>query len=194
MIPVPNPLPEPREFDAQCRKKGQAWLAAHPTGRPPDYWSKFRLTLAEGFMNRCAYGAMWISSGTVDHFVSCAEDRARAYDWSNFRYLDGWMNSAKSRKRSADLLDPFDVGENWFEIDLPSLQLRLTAEVPAKFRARAEYTLKNLPIRDDERLMRQRRQWYELYQNGDLTLDGLRKKAPLIAAAVEKQARLNTRP
>ncbi|WP_193759528.1 hypothetical protein [Aromatoleum aromaticum] len=79
------------------------------------------------------------------------------------------------------------MGDGWFEIDLPSLQLKLTDAVPDAYRARAEYTLRNLPIRDDERLIRQRRAWYQLYEQGKLTLDGLREKAPLIATAVEKK-------
>lgn len=173
----------------QARQRGQQWLETHPSDkRPVDYWSEFRDALAVGFRDRCGYGAMWIPSGTVDHFVSCNEDRTQAYEWSNYRYLDGWLNSSKSKKRSQDLLDPFEVGEGWFEIDLPSLQLKLTNAVPAEYRARAEQTLRNLPIRDDERLIKQRRAWYELYEQGELTLDGLRKKAPLIAAAVEKRA------
>lgn len=188
MIPVPNPISEPAAFDERCRKRGRKWLEKNPGGkRPPDYWSDFRLDLAASFHDRCGYGAMWISSGTVDHFVSCDEDRTQAYEWSNYRYLDGWINSSKNKKRSQDFLDPFEVGDGWFEVDLPSLQLKLTDVVPDAYRARAEYTLRNLPIRDDERLIRQRRAWYQLYEQGKLTLDGLREKAPLIATAVEKK-------
>lgn len=187
MIPVANPITEPADFDQRCRKRGLQWLNRNPdTKRPTDYWSEFRAELAVGFHDRCGFGAMWISSGTVDHFVSCSENRLKAYEWSNYRYLDGWINSSKSKKRSQDLLDPFEVGEGWFEIELPSLQLKLTDAVPPEYRRRADYTLRNLPIRDDERLIRQRRAWYELYEQGKLTLDGLREKAPLIAAAVEK--------
>lgn len=189
MIPIANPIPEPAKFDRRCRARGQRWLERNPAStRPADYWSEFRKNLATGFHDRCGYGAVWISSGTVDHFVSCHEDRTQAYEWSNYRYLDGWINSSKSKRRSKDLLDPFEVGEGWFEIDLPSLQLKLTDAVPPEYRARAEYTLRNLPIRDDERVIRQRRAWYELYEQGMLNLDGLRKMAPLIAAAVEKRA------
>lgn len=189
MIPVPNPIPEPAAFDELCRKKGQAWLTRNPQhSRPRDFWSPFRHDLADGFNNRCGYGAMWIPSGTVDHFISCHQDRNLTYEWSNFRYLDGWINSAKNKRQTSQLLDPFDVQDGWFEIDLPSLQLKLTDAIPPEDRARAEYTLRNLPLRDDERILRQRRSWYELYQQGALSLEGLRQRAPLIAAAVEKQA------
>jgi len=44
-----------------------------------------------------------------------------------------------------------------------------------------------LRLRDDERVIRQRQQWYQLYLDGDITLEGLEKKAPLIAGAIRKQ-------
>lgn len=191
MIPVANPITEPDDFDATCRQAGSRWLTEHPDSpRPRDLWSPFRFALADGFSNRCGYGAQWIPAGTVDHFVSCDEDKSLAYEWSNYRYSDGWINSAKGKTLSTDLLDPFDVEHGWFEILLPSMQLVLTDAIPPEFRAKAENTLRKLPIRNDERILRTRREWYRMYQEGELTLDGLHKKAPLIAAAVEKQATL----
>lgn len=188
MIPVPNPIDEPEDFNKKCRKKGAEWLAANPDkSRPTDLWSAFKPDLAKGFSDRCAVAAMWIPDGTVDHFVSCHEDMLLAYEWSNYRYMAGWLNSSKSKKKAADLLDPFHVGEGWFEIVLPSLQLVLTDKVPPAFRMRAESTLEDLPIRDDERLLRTRREWLRMYEDGELSLEGLRKKAPLIANAVEKR-------
>ena len=56
--------------------------------------------------------------------------------------------------------------------------------VPEAFRERAEYVLIRLHLRNDERIMRQRREWYCMYQRGDLTRDGLERMAPLIAAAI----------
>lgn len=186
VIPVAHPIPEPLEFDAKCRVKGKAWLAAHASGRPDDKWSPFRLDLAAGFADRCGYGAMWISSGTVDHFVSCDEDRNQAYEWSNYRYVEGWFNSSKTKLPSTNLLDPFEIQPGWFEVDLPSLQLRLTDAVPAAVLQRAEFTLKRLPLRDDERVIRQRRAWLEMYEQGT-PLAVIEQKAPLIAQAIRRQ-------
>jgi hypothetical protein len=142
--------------------------------------------LAAGFVDRCGFGAMWVSSATVDHFVSCSEDRSRAYEWSNYRYVEGWLNSSKNKHPSASLLDPFEVENGWFEVDLPSLQLRLTEAVPVELRERAEFTLKNLPLRDDERVIRQRRAWLEMYEQGT-PLAVIEPKAPLIAQAIRRQ-------
>ncbi len=183
MIPVAR-VQEPPDFDAQVRQPGQQWLLQNPHGvRPRDLWSPFRGRLAEGFKNRCGYTAMWDLNGTVDHFRSFKRDRTLAYEWWNYRYASQWLNSSK---RAGEVLDPYDVGEGWFEVKLPSLQLVLTDKVPPEFRSLAEATLRTLPIVHDERVLRQRRAWYAEYQAGRLSLEGLRVMAPLIAAAVEK--------
>ena len=54
------------------------------------------------------------------------------------------------------------------------------------FRDRAEYVLDRLHLRDDERVMPQRRAWYRMYVDGELSLVGLEGKAPQIAAAIPK--------
>lgn len=196
MIPIPNPIKEPSSFDDQCRKAGAAWLVQNPDcKRPTDKWTPFRTQLADGFSNRCAFGAMYIPSGTVDHFVSWKEDNSLAYEWTNFRYVEGWVNSSKNKKEASLFLDPFVVGEGWFKILLPSMQLVATDLIPEEFKDLAKSTLNSLPIRDDERTLRVRREWYRMYDEGELTLEGLRKKAPLIAAAVEeKNAQMMANP
>ncbi|AIZ34586.1 hypothetical protein [Pseudomonas parafulva] len=186
MIPV-IAVEEPEGFDEACRKAGTTWLQNSPNAkRPRDFWSPFRLKLAEAFKDRCGFGAMWISSGTVDHFMSCHEDKNLAYEWSNYRYVEGWLNSSKSKKRAEELLDPFSVADGWFEIVLPSMQMVVSQCIPEPFRALAERTLTLLPLRDDERILRTRRQWLEAYEKG-MPLEVLREKAPLIAIAVEKR-------
>jgi hypothetical protein len=184
VIPV-APVPEPADFDERARKPGIAWLADHPgAARPRDLWSPFRAALAEGFAHRCGYTAMHIPDGTVDHHQSYRTSPELSYEWSNYRYVAGFVNSAK---KTAVVLDPYMVQEGWFEVILPSLQLVMTDKVPAEHRALAEHTLKTLPIVHDERVLRQRRRWLAMYEASEISLAGLRKMAPLIAVAVEKR-------
>ena len=122
----------------------------------------------------------WITSS------ASPKDRSLAYAWDKYRFCSGWINQSKSKLPSDCLLDPYDVGLGWFEILLPSLQLRVSDEAPSEVRERAEFMIRKLHLRDDERAIRVRRSWLELYERGDLTLDGLRDRAPLIAAAVAK--------
>ena len=178
-------IPEPEEFDNCARVPGCRWLDANVHARrPKDYWTPFKSDLADGFRCLCAYSAMYEPVGTVDHFVSWDEDKSKAYEWDNYRYCAAWINSSKQNAPSDDLLDPFVVKDGWFKVILPSLQLTVADCVPRELRTRAEYTLKKLHLVHDERVLRQRDEWYRMYLCEELTLDGLRRKAPLIAAAV----------
>lgn len=180
--------PEPPEFDRKGRQLGNTWLANNleTRKRPRDYWSPFKSHLADGFGNLCGYSAMFEPVGTVDHYLCCENYRHLAYEWSNYRYASAWINSSKGTLDER-VLDPLQVEDDWFEILLPSLQLVLTDAVPSYERQRAAFTLKRLHLQNDERVLRQRQQWYQLYLDGDITLEGLEKKAPLIARAVRKQ-------
>lgn len=128
---------------------------------------------------------MYIPEGTVDHYLSYKNYPHLAYEWSNYRFASASLNSSKG-KHDDKVLDPYEVGQNWFEIILPSLQMQVTGAIPKKYRQKAEFTLKQLKLRDGEKIIRQRRQWYLMYKEGKITLEGLRMMAPLIAAAVDK--------
>jgi hypothetical protein len=181
-----KPAREPDRFEASCRQAGNRWLAANPGApRPKPFWREFTGDLAGAFDERCGYAAILIQSGTVDHFRSWKRDPELAYEWSNYRYADGRVNSKKQTADGA-VLDPFEVQDDWFEIILPSLQLRMTDRVPARLRARAAYTLSRLGLDHDERIVAYRAQWYCMYHCAGLTLEGLARAAPLIARAIRR--------
>jgi hypothetical protein len=185
-----RPRPEPENFASRCRERGRRWLKKHAgyQGRPYDYWSAFEPELRETFNGLCGYCAMTVIKGQIDHFIPVATLRAQgkdhlAYEWSNFRYVEGSVNQRKSTYR---VLDPFRVKDDWFEIDLPSLQLVLTQKVPKTQRKLAEFTIEKLGLRDGEEVLRYRRMWFQLYQTRELKIEGLMKVAPGIARAVER--------
>ena len=190
MIPVAK-VKKPNDFDVKVKVPGDQWLQDNAKAtRPKALWMPYTKTLADGFVGLCGYAAMFdATGGTVDHYLSFKKHPKKAYDWSNYRFASATLNSSK---RNADdtVLDPYEVKAGWFEIELPSLQMRVTAAVPAAFRAKAEFTLKRLGLRDGERVIRWRQSWYALFLSGDLTLEGLRKMAPLIAQAVDRQTKL----
>ena len=179
--------PEPPHFDETVRQPGLQWLESHAQfQRLEPYWNSVKPNLADAFDQLCGYSAMFEPVGTVDHYLSIKNHRTQAYEWGNYRFSTGWINSSKQSADQA-VLDPFEVEDGWFEILLPSLQLKLSDTIPEAHRAKAVYTLDRLHLRDDERVIRQRREWYRMYQDGELTLGGLRKKAPLIARAIERE-------
>jgi hypothetical protein len=180
---------EPPAFDEKCRQPGMKWLAENPGyDRPKDYWSPFERDLYRAFNSMCGWTAMTIMRGQVDHFIPVATLKQAgldklAYEWSNFRYIDGWINQ---KKWTARVLDPFDVQVGWFRILLPSMQLVATESIPAHFKDLAEFTLERLGLRDHEVIVRYRKMWFDMYRNEGLQLDSLRSRAPLIAEAVER--------
>jgi hypothetical protein len=191
MIPVVNPIAEPPDFDAQCRRKGNAWLArAENAGKTkgfPSYWTKFEAELETGFHARCGWWAMRIDSGTVDHFFSKSKpaNRSKIYEWSNYRHAAGTLNGSKKTHDDA-VLDPFEVGPDWFEVILPSMQLIQTAQIPSGLRSKADFTLKKLKLDKGTKVRRNRKRWYDDYKSGKISLSGLEDIAPLIAKAVKK--------
>jgi hypothetical protein len=56
---------------------------------------------------------------------------------------------------------------------------------PPEHRALAEQTVKKLG--HDPRVMKQRVRWHQMYRDGELSIEGLRRTAPLIAAAEERR-------
>jgi len=179
---------EPNAFDDRCRKRGEKWLEEHPGyDRPNDYWSEFEPDLRNAFGGLCAYCVMFVMKAQTDHFIPVAVLKRKkqdklAYEWKNFRYGEGVLNGRKSKQV---ILDPFQVRDEWFEIQLPSLQLLLTSTLPVNKKRVADLTMEKLGLRDDEVVIRYRRKWFELYQERKLTLEGLKEVAPLIARAVE---------
>jgi len=124
----------------------------------------------------------------VDHFIPVAILKRQgkdelAYEWSNYRYGEGVLNQ---RRWEHTILDPFEVADDWFEVLLPSLQLVLTSKVPKRKRKLAEFTIEKLGLRDGEVVVRYRREWFRMYQEGKLLLAGLEEVAPLVAWAVQR--------
>jgi hypothetical protein len=185
--------PEPPTFNAKCRKRGRAWLAANSVyERPKDFWSQFEPELRTAFDDMCGYCAMVVMKAQVDHFIPVAELKRRgqdqqAYEWNNFRYGEGILNQRKSAHL---VLDPFKVKDDWFDLLLPSLQLVLTSKVPNAKRKLAEFTLDRLGLKNSEVVVRYRELWFRMYRQRKLTINGLVKVAPVIARAVARDLKL----
>lgn len=176
-------------YEEMVRLPGQKWLAAYttpPKKRLPSYWREVQPDLAEAYQKRCAYTATWINyGGQVDHAISIDEDVSRAYDWDNFRYCAGWFNSRKRNARSHEILDPLNVEDGWFELSLPDLQLHVTEQCPDHLRARAEFMLENLGLRNSEQALHDRESYWEQYlEHGEAALPFIELYAPLLARAI----------
>lgn len=183
-------VPEPPSFPMEVQRPGEDWLAAHPdekSEKMPPLWSTHRRPLAEGFEQRCGYSAMHLERGTVDHYLSRSSPQGRplTYRWSNYRFASEEMNQLKGTWDTR-ILDPFEIEDGWFEIQLPSLQLVMVAErIPFVHRDRARFTLKTLRLEDGDAVIQTRASWYRRFLEGTIALAALFELAPLVARAVK---------
>ncbi|MGP0066835.1 MAG: hypothetical protein ACLQGP_25000 [Isosphaeraceae bacterium] len=118
--------------------------------------------------------------------MSRKNHRHLSYEWSNFRYVSGWLNSSK-QSLDERVLDPFHVRDDWFEVVLPSLVMRLTNCVPPRVRPLAQFTLRRLQLDDGDKIYEQRSIYYEAFTSNRYPISWLETMAPLIATAVRRE-------
>jgi hypothetical protein len=181
------PRDEPATFEVQVRKPGQRALAEDKNPLPP-YWRRCLPDLMEAYEYICAYSSLRISpiSGapSVEHFAAKSASRDLAYEWSNYRLVCARMNSRK--REFDDVLDPFEIGEGWFELDLLFLQVRPAPDLDAIINERVKQTIKRLKL-NDEAFCSERARWYEAWLKGLIAGTVLREHAPFVHHEVVRQ-------
>lgn len=207
--------PEPDDFDARVRQPGRSALAElvgqPPTvqrpgprrnkladriedlrhGDLPPFWRHCLPQLAEAYRRICAYSCLYVEpitgSDTVDHYVPKSLDARMAYEWGNYRFACSRMNARKGV--AAEVLDPFEVQDGWFQLDLVRFQLQPAPGLSAEVIARIELTIRLLGL-DDEDCKHSRASWFENYQAGHISLPFLDRRFPLLARELRRQDRL----
>ena len=196
-----TPAPEPAQFDEQVRQPGLALIAeltteagsedAIPSSAFKPYWRRAIDDLLISYNHTCAYLSMHISrieTATVDHFVAKSKAWDQVYEWRNYRLAYSLMNA---RKGVADILDPFEIGEGWFALELVGFQVVPGDGLPADVRAQVDETIATLRLSDN--ICCERRAAYAMdYWAGEVSLSYLRRHAPFVAAELERQGRLRS--
>ena len=196
-----DPAPEPQQFDKQVRQPGLALIAqlAAKAGAedsvPPrqfrPYWRRALDDLLNSYNRTCAYLSLHIPQATgmpsVDHMVAKSTAWDQVYEWSNYRLACLLMNA---RKGVADVLDPFEIEDGWFALELIEFQVVPGQGLPADVRARVVDTIDTLRLSDDI-CCEARAEYAHAYWEGDISLSRLRQQAPFVASELERHGRLN---
>ena len=215
MIPV-TPAPEPPAFDKKVRQPGlraiaelageqpdpprtAGWpckkVAASrdkiPAGKFPPYWRKVLGDLMESYQQICAYLCLYITRGTgapsVDHAIPKSMRWDQVYEWSNYRLACSLMNA---RKRAAvDVLDPFEVKEGWFALELVEFQVVPGNGLPDDVTGAVTDTIERLRL-NDPTCCEAREEYAENYWNGGISFRHLMQHAPFVARELQRQHRL----
>jgi hypothetical protein len=212
MIPV-APANEPARFDELVRQKGlsaidelvgrkprlkrrgprRKKIANSEEDIPPDafpaFWREALDDMLERYERRCAYLALYLEhatgSPTVDHMIPKSRRWDQVYEWLNYRLCAALINANKSDMTS--LVDPFEVGEGWFALELVGFQVIRGPNAPASKTAEIDATLRLLNMPD---CIKAREEYVTSYEQGAIELGYLERRAPFIASELRRQGRL----
>jgi hypothetical protein len=161
-----------------------------PAAEFPPYWTKALDDLMEAYAQICAFSCFRIHPVTgaqsVDHMAPKSRAWHQAYEWRNYRLASSLLN-ARKRDFSA-VLDPFEVEDGWFELELVGFQVRPAPGLGPETRAQIVATIERLGL-DDFRASRARDA--ELYWGGEISFAHLMEESPFVAAELRRQGRLN---
>ncbi|MDT7531018.1 hypothetical protein OVY29_20340 [Sphingopyxis sp. SE2] len=132
----------------------------------------------------CHYIPKDTGSDTVEHFTPKSVNPALAYEWSNFRLVCGRLNGRKGDHQ--DVLDPASITASPFQIDFPSLQLKISENLNKDIIDLAESTIVRLKL-NEERCIESRQEYVENYCNDIVSLAGLQRYAPFLYYELNRQ-------
>lgn len=185
-----DPDLEPRP--GRPRKKIADRLEDIPSDALAPYWRGWCLDeLYKAYDGICAYSCLEIEKvtggRTVDHFIPLNGGAKYAYEWSNYRLACSKINA---RKRDLqDVVDPFEVEDDWFELDLTDFSLRartdssLSDEVRGRIKTTIDRLLSDSSIRD------RHEEDFNAYMAG-LPFWFLERRNPLLARELKRKGRL----
>lgn len=182
--------PEYPAFDVNVRRPGAEFLAICPTPtseqfRKRNYWGRAARDLHAAYAGICAYTAMYLpEQGSVDHFLPKTTHPQFAYEWSNFRLASGRVNSSKGNQ--TNILDPFNIQDNWFYMDIPTCLLLPNPSLDKPLRNQIKSTINSLRLNQDDNYVQERCNILIDYASGDISVGFLQRRYPFLAKEVNR--------
>lgn len=96
------------------------------------------------------------------------------------------MNARKND--FGDVLDPFEVEDGWFELELVGFQVRPAPNLDPMTAARVEQTIVRLGLNDYE-FRQSRERDYDAVRDGHVTLEHLSEESPFVAREIRRASR-----
>ncbi len=193
------PASEPPSFDSSVRQPGLRALRslaarefggamdAVPAGRFPPCWRESLGDLLEACqpVPLCCCGT---GAPSVDRVVAKSTAWDQAYEWRNYRLACSLMNARKGQV--ASVLDPFEVGNGWFVLELVAFQVLPDPGLPDPTATRVNETIDRLRLNDEE-CCGARAEYAQEYWCANITIDYVRRHAPFVESELRRQNRLN---
>ena len=186
-----QPRAEYPAFDTQVRQRGQRFLRGNPNPssaefRKHNYWSAALGHLYAAYDRMCAYTTReLVQTGSVDHYRPKSKFPYLAYEWDNYRLARQAINARKGE--SEEVLDPFQVREGWFTLELPSCLIKPGQGIAKDTRKAVNATINVLGLNRDERLAEERCRLLVSLADGHITLEYLDRHYPFLSLEVNRQ-------
>jgi hypothetical protein len=164
---------------------------AIPSSAFKPYWTKALDELMVAYNQICAYCCFRIHPVTgarsVDHFAPKSRDWQYVYEWHNYRLASSLLNARK--REFSDLVDPFEVEESWFRLELVGFQVTSSPDLEPAIRERISTTITRLGL-NDAIFRNARERDAENYWQAQISLPILEEESPFVAFELRRQARL----
>lgn len=179
------PRPGPR------RKPIAASRDEIPAEKFPPYWRDALDDLLAAYDRICAYICVYIEpvtgASSVDHMIPKSKRWQDVYEWANYRLACSPMNARK--KEFADVLDPFEVRDGWFELELVGFQVMPSHSLDLETHGQVEATINRLKLNHKD--CRELRESYaKNYWERHIDLAYLERRAPFVARELRRLGRL----
>ncbi|AGY60101.1 hypothetical protein GKIL_3855 [Gloeobacter kilaueensis JS1] len=152
------------------------------------FWQDCLEELHSAYDGICAYVCVYIErvTGTpsADHFVPKSGDLNKAYEWSNYRLACQRMNARKNKYD--DVLDPFSLGSNTFELELFSGRIYPSRSLSSADVQAAQATILRLKL-DDPDCRELRTRYFNAYINDEISVKWLQKHSPFVWQEAQRQ-------
>lgn len=171
-----------------------------PADKLPAYWTDALPELRTRYRDLCAYLGMYIDPATglatVDHWKPKSKHQRLAYEWDNFRLAAHQVNVDKGDHE--DVLDPFEIEDGWFVLDLLTFEVDAAECLPEGTRAAVRATRDRLKLNDPTYCQSRGRYhdfYFGLHTDADdpiepLPLGWLSRHCPFVARELSRQGRL----
>ena len=123
--------------------------------------------------------------GSVDHFIPKTVQPPLAYEWSNFRLASGRVNNTKGTQ--TNILDPFQVDDNWFHLEVPSCLLKANPTLDPHVKTQVKNTIHSLRLNDDDYYVQERCNILIDYAKGEIGFGFLTRRYPFLAKEITRQ-------
>lgn len=207
--------PEPSSFDAIVRQPGLRAIARLvrekvpgsgrlpkknysrrediPSGSFPDLWCEALPDLLTAYHRICAFTCLYIhritGAHSVDHMMPKSSRWQDVYEWSNYRLACASINGLKGVKSP---LDPFEVEDGWFELELVGYQVLPGAGVQEPLRTQIQATINDiLHLNDPDHCLARSEYAEEYLKPKGISLDFLERHAPFVARELRRQGKLH---